>query len=64
MTKEEILSMAREAGVLGGYEGEPEHLERFAALVAEHEREECIDLVAFHGGPVQLEAAIRARSEA
>jgi hypothetical protein len=28
------------------------------------EREACIDLVAFHGGPVDLEAAIRARGGA
>lgn len=42
-----------------------ETLEAFAKLVAAHERErfaaECIDLVAFYGGPVDLEAAIRAR---
>ena len=43
-------------------------LERFAALVASAERErfadECIDLVASYGGPVDLEAAIRARGQA
>ena len=40
---------------------------KFAALVAAAERErfaaECIDLVAMYGGPVDLEAAIRARGE-
>ena len=39
----------------------------FAALVAAKERErfalEYIDLVAFHGGTVELEAAIRARGQ-
>lgn len=29
----------------------------------EDEREACIDLVAFYGGPVDLEAAIRARGD-
>ena len=41
-------------------------LERFAALVAAAERErfadECIDIVARWGGSVEIEAAIRARS--
>jgi hypothetical protein len=50
MTKDEILSMAKEAGIgiLYEYDG-PDHagvcdwkdIERFAALVAEKEREEC-----------------------
>ena len=37
-----------------------------AAIAAERERFalECIDLVALHGGPVDLEAAIRARGQA
>ena len=65
MTRDDIIRMAREAGWTG-----PEDnlayvsiLERFAALVASAEREVCIDLVAFHGGPVDLEAAIRARGQ-
>jgi hypothetical protein len=71
MTREDIIRMAREAGfnemqtnamVFGAI------LERFAALVAAAERErfasECIDLVAMYGGPVDLEAAIRARGQA
>lgn len=35
------------------------------AVLAERKRfaEECIDLVAMYGGPVDLEAAIRARGE-
>jgi hypothetical protein len=45
--------------------GEPGHeLEQFAAFVAAAEREEIIDLVAMYGGPVDLEAAIRARGKA
>ena len=35
---------------------------RFAALVRADEREQIIDLVAMYGGPVDLEAAIRNRS--
>ena len=38
-----------------------EELERFAELVRADEREQIIDLVAMYGGPVDLEAAIRAR---
>ena len=36
-----------------------DHVER----LVRHELEECIDLVAFYGGPVDLEAAIRARGK-
>lgn len=36
----------------------------FATLVAAAEREAIIDLVAMYGGPVDLEAAIRARGQA
>ena len=38
-------------------------LERFAALVRADEREAIIDIVAMHGGSVEIEAAIRARKE-
>lgn len=38
-------------------------MQRLMELV-EAEREACIELVAFHGGPVDLEAAIRARGQA
>ena len=61
MTRDDIIKLAREAGVLSGYESEL--FQRFAALVAAAEREACIDLVAFYGGPVDLEAAIRARGD-
>ena len=45
MTKDEILSMAKKSGAGVGTSGRwlmtNEELERFAALVAEKEREEC-----------------------
>ena len=81
MTQDEIIEMARQAGVdATGNEYWPffiEELESFAKLVedaafkrwaaqtklsVQDEREAIIDLVAMYGGPVDLEAAIRARS--
>jgi hypothetical protein len=41
MTREEVMEMAYESGMIAGYEGEPDLLERFAALVAAAEREAC-----------------------
>lgn len=43
MTREEIIRMAREAGIgwAGALGGMDDFLEHFAALVAAHEREEC-----------------------
>lgn len=38
MNRDDIIRMAREAGMVLGYPFLPEHLERFAALVAEAER--------------------------
>jgi len=73
MTQDEIIEMARQAashGVENHRSGEVsyvfynEHLMNFAKLVAAKEQEAIIDLVAFYGGPVDLEAAIRARGEA
>jgi hypothetical protein len=72
MNKEDIIRMARE--VHDGVVFMPEDLERFAALVAAHEREECakvcdarLALTRQHGSE-DIEAracaaAIRARSE-
>lgn len=64
----DIITLARKAGIewQGGFVRVAEcvtqpMLERFAALVAAAEREACIDLVAFHGGSVEIETAIRAR---
>jgi hypothetical protein len=34
MTREEVMEMAYESGMIAGYEGEPDLLERFAKLVA------------------------------
>ena len=52
MTKDEIIEMARQAGAHdNGYEVqfvEPKYLERFAKLVAEHEREECAKICDEH----------------
>jgi hypothetical protein len=44
MTREEVMEMAYESGMIAGYEGEPDLLERFAALVAAAEREACAEV--------------------
>lgn len=52
MTKEDIIRMAREAGIRLASQSDTvdprnvysHELERFAALVAAHEREECVKL--------------------
>ena len=41
MTQDEIIRMAQEAGFIPNGQAERAWLERFAALVAAHEREEC-----------------------
>jgi hypothetical protein len=73
MTQDEIIEMARQTashGVENHRSGEVsyvfynEHLTNFAKLVAQHEREVCIDIVAMFGGSVEIEAAIRARGQA
>jgi len=69
MTREDIIRMAREAYMSptvfnAGDFVNWDDLHRFAALVAAAEREAIIDLVAMYGGPVDLEAAIRARGQA
>jgi hypothetical protein len=69
MNRDDIIQMAREAS---GGPTPPDFLipvfERFYNIAASAERErfadECIDLVASYGGPVDLEAAIRARGQA
>ena len=72
MTREEIIRLAREAGLTGLMEtGLIDYLERFAALVAAAEREECAkvcDEQDSYGDPVygwfrHLAAEIRARGE-
>ena len=68
MTQDEITRMAQEAGFVG-FDGKNKTLEKFAALVAAHEREECAKLcdeletnsdAEFYG--YEFSAAIRARS--
>ena len=74
MNQNKIMEMAREASSMARlpWNGEwifrsKKELLAFAALVAAKERErfalECIDIVALHGGSVEIEAAIRARSQ-
>ena len=71
MTQDEIISLAREAGLLAEDEAwvspYQEAMERFAALVAAHEREKCAkvcetDELCCKCGD-ECAAAIRARSE-
>ena len=76
MNRDDVIRMARKSGllVIGTADGSEavytwpqgitDELERFAALVAAAEREACIDIVAMHGGSVEIEAAIRARGQA
>ncbi|CAB4157080.1 hypothetical protein UFOVP748_2 [uncultured Caudovirales phage] len=67
MTRDEIIRMAREAVAKPGIENEAdaEFLERFAALVAAHEREACAKLCEEHwkhgGNAMECADAIRAR---
>jgi hypothetical protein len=65
MTQDEIIEMARKVGLPHWYQTKEvvniELLEAFAKLVAQHEREKCIDIVAMFGGSIEIEAAIRAR---
>lgn len=66
MTTEEIIAMAKEAGLM--YMPQPNSpLVRIVKKAVQVERErfalECIDIVALRGGSVEIEAAIRARSQ-
>lgn len=71
MNREDIIKMAQDAGFQHHHNVElwdfmlasDEAIERFATLVAAAEREALIDIVAMHGGSVEIEAAIRARGE-
>ena len=53
----------RENGSQTLYAFENFDLERFAELVRQDEREAVIDIVARHGGSVEIEAAVRQRGE-
>lgn len=65
--REQVIRMAREADLHLYGDAQETGIERFflaaAAAGAAAEREAIIDLVAFHGGSVEIEAAIRARGE-
>jgi hypothetical protein len=69
--KDDIINLARQHGKpVQEQNAEVEYLFTLegvnALLAAERERFalECIDLVAFHGGSIEIEAAIRARGQA
>ncbi len=69
MTKEEIIRMAREAGLFTHKNVQPE-IERFAALIAAVEREACAKVVEaspsydWHKFACEAAHAIRARGQA
>jgi len=64
MTKEEIIEIANKVKLPHDYvNGEPmwlDKLEKFAKLVAEHEREECAKIAEWHK---QMAFDIRAREQ-
>jgi len=68
MTRDDIVRMAHECGILmrsHKHQEEPTKLERFAALVAAHEREACAKAcyeIAGKGDAFDCMDAIRARS--
>ena len=49
MTLDDILRMAREAGLQPAYDAQGPAIERFAALVAAAEREQCAILLETYG---------------
>ena len=67
MTKDDFIRMAREAGLQPYYDDQEPAIERFAALVAAAEREECAKLLKEYPywlgtvGKREIVAAIRAR---
>ena len=70
MTHEDIIKLAREAGISQSHaEGMTDFLERFAALVAAAEREACAKVCEEYAGPFnshrigECAAAIRARGQ-
>ncbi len=70
MTRDDIIRMAREAGINNDCDGiwcEADQLERFAALVASAERDACADICEQHasieGIAQKCAAAIRTRGK-
>lgn len=66
MTLDDILRMAREAGLQPAYDAQGPAIERFASLVAAAEREQCARLCEHEGinpyATKHAAAAIRARN--
>ena len=60
MTKEEIIDMAKQAGLDPDLWNYTDAFERFATLVAEHEREKCAKIAEWHK---QMAFDIRARGQ-
>lgn len=66
MTREEIIRMAREAGLVlgvGGVEWTWDEIKRFAALVAAAEREFCAQIAFNSATYIEAAKAIRARGQ-
>jgi hypothetical protein len=73
MNREEVIRLAKEAGLQPYYDAQSLAIERFAALVVEREREACAELAErmdFHStltgflvSPDQIADAIRARGQ-
>lgn len=65
MILDDIVRMAREAGIIEEFHGVFPSMERFAALVAAAEREACAKVVERNDNPETrlAAAAIRARGE-
>jgi hypothetical protein len=79
MTQDEIIEMAKQAGVIQGFNSVHPSIERFAKIVAQHEREACAEIaekqryamhISLTSSPVQngtavgIANAIRARGQA
>ena len=70
MTQDEIIEMAKQAGfssAVGKHIALDDDLERFAKLVAQHEREACAkicDEFCYGSTKILVEKAIRARGQA
>ena len=66
MTQDEIIAMAREAGCIenvGNFYAHHKNLERFAKLVAAHEREACAKIFDRPEWNEDVAAIIRARGQ-
>ena len=64
MKREDVIKLARECGFSVGI-GSPA-LPKFTALIEKvvaDALDDCIDIVARHGGSIEIEAAIRARKD-